>query len=56
MMKSLLDNPNLKWPHTYVKKGAIVLDDIDRLLSELKDVDGDNGEPKEGAKQLSLFA
>lgn len=56
VMKSLLDNPNLKWPHTYVKKGAIVLDDIDRLLSELKDVDGDNGEPKEGAKQLSLFA
>ena len=35
IMKSLLENKSLKWPKTFVDKGAIVLKDVDTLLSEL---------------------
>jgi DNA processing protein len=35
IMKSLLENKLLKWPRTYVEKGALVLKDTDELLEQL---------------------
>lgn len=56
VMKSLLENPQLKWPATYVKRGAIVLQDIDQLLTELKNFEIKAPSSDEQDKQLTLFA
>jgi DNA processing protein len=56
VMKSLLENPNLTWPKTYVKRGATVLSDIDQLLTELKSFEIKAPTGKDADKQLRLFA
>lgn len=56
VMKSLLDNPNLTWPKTYVKRGAIVLDNFDLLLTELKNFSIPSPAVSNNSEQLSLFA
>ena len=56
VMKSLLENPQLTWPKTYVKRGAIVLQDIEQLLTELKNFEIKAPSGNEQDKQLRLFA
>lgn len=56
VMKSLLENPALTWPKTYVKRGAIVLQDIDQLLTELKNFEIKAPSGDEQDSQLRLFA
>lgn len=56
VMKSLLENPKLTWPKTYVKKGAIVLQDIEQLLTELANFEIKPPSQDEQDRQLSLFA
>lgn len=56
VMKSLLENAALTWPKTYVKRGAIVLENIEQLLTELKNFEIMPSSPEEEDRQLSLFA
>jgi DNA processing protein len=56
VMKSLLENQALTWPKTYVKRGAIVLENIEQLLSELKNFQIEPHVSDEQDRQLSLFA
>ncbi|CAN5440453.1 hypothetical protein BH10CYA1_BH10CYA1_62170 [soil metagenome] len=56
VMKSLLENSALTWPKTYVKRGAIVLEDIDQLLTELRNFEIKAPSPEEQDRQLRLFA
>ncbi len=56
VMKSLLENPHLTWPKTYVKRGAIVLQDIEQLLTELNNFEIKAPSGDEQDKQLRLFA
>jgi len=56
VMKSLLENKALTWPKTYVKRGAIVLENIEQLVSELKNFEIVPNAPDDQDRQLSLFA
>lgn len=57
VMKSLLENKKLTWPAKYVKRGAVVLEEIDQLLSELKNLQIEKyRDDKNEVQQLSLFA
>ena len=56
VMKSLLENKALTWPKTYVKRGAIVLENIEQLLSELKNFEIGPNQQDDQDRQLSLFA
>lgn len=52
IMKSLLDNKSLKWPKTFVEKGAIVLKDVDMLMTELEKA---KAQKPVGADQLKIL-
>lgn len=41
ILNSCFENPNIKWPHTYEKRGAIRVRDIEDILKVLE---GENGE------------
>lgn len=56
VMKSLLENKQLTWPKTYVKRGAIVLENIEQLLTELANFEIKKPTAQEQDTQLQLFA
>lgn len=55
LMQNLLDNKALKWPRTYIKRGAIPLKEIDDICEHIKDLEIDNESSSINSEQLAFF-